>query len=158
MEIFSVKQPWSASQPKESTELLLEEIRTIGSGGYGNGGSGGSSNGGSGNGGSGNATKGGSGNATKGSDRGVSTATTARTVDRGSDRYFDLIIHHVALYPYSLQKSIFESLWSRRLNHGGMYVMEGLETTQHTQGGASMIRDIVAWAGSLLYNGRIAGR
>ena len=157
MEIFYAKQPFITSQPKESTELLLEEIRTIGSGGYGSG-SGGSGNGGSGN--------GGSGNATRGSVRGVNTATTTRTVDRGSDSYFDLIIHHVALYPYSLQKSIFESLWSRRLNHGGMYVIEGLEIShpnpgdhdhQHTQGGANMIRDIVAWAGSLLYNGRIAG-
>ena len=136
MEILSIKQPWLANQPKESAELVMEEIRAIGGGGVG---------------------RGGSGNVSKGA-MGVNTV---RTVDQGS--HFDLIIHHVASYPYSLQKAIFEALWGHRLNHGGMYVMEGLETNhqeedhQHAQSGVGILRDIVAWAGSLLFNGRIAG-
>ena len=190
MEISYIKQPWVASQPKQSSELLLEELKHIGGGGDGGGGSVSGASGivRGGNIGSvivtgnsmsgrnnisgvksnvsevvGNVTSGDSANMTtagRNTTRRVLLANIAPTIDKST--YFDLIIHHVASYPYPLQKTIFESLWGTRLNHGGLYVMEGLETTHngehaHIQGGLSMIREIVAWAGSLLYNGRIAG-
>ena len=147
MEISYVKQSWNNSQPRESTELLFAELRTIGGSGTATGGSG--------------SATGGSGSATGGA---VGVGTVGSAVERGGN--FDLVIHNVASYPYPLQKATFDALWGPRLNHGGVYVMEGLEMSSrdgdllvHSQGGASlMIRDIVSWAGSLLYNGRIAGR
>ena len=181
MEVFYIQHAWNNSQPKESADLLLAELTTIGGSGGLTGGGGGSAGGSGSPANSSGGVTGGSRNATGGAvglgvGLGVGVGVgvglgTVPTVSRG--RSFDLVIHNVASYPYTLQKATFESLWESRLSYGGVYVMEGLEVTHHgeggqhqhtqgghvhTQGGASMmIREIVAWAGSLLYNGRIAG-